>query len=105
MSGVLVWLAPRERIDVLRPPACPPARAPTHAPTHHPSSPLSPLPNPPLWPADEEEEAKPKTKTVKEQVKEWVALNANQALWLRPPGNVSDEEYNKFYQALAKVGA
>lgn len=27
-----------------------------------------------------------------------------QALWLRPPGNVSDEEYAKFYKALSKVG-
>lgn len=25
-----------------------------------------------------------------------------QALWLRPPGNVSDAEYAKFYQALSK---
>ena len=85
-----------------------PARLPAHPRTHlriTPPPPHPPTPNPPLWPADEEEEAKPKTKTVKEQVKEWVALNANQALWLRPPGNVSDEEYNKFYQALAKVGA
>ncbi len=36
---------------------------------------------------------------------EWKVLNDNQALWLRPPGNVSDEEYTKFYKALAKVGA
>ena len=27
-----------------------------------------------------------------------------QALWLRPPGNVSDAEYTKFYKALSKVG-
>ncbi|KAL4859660.1 Endoplasmin [Chlorella vulgaris] len=57
--------------------------------------------------ADEEDEegeaAKaPKTRTVTEQVAEWKALNDNQALWLRPPGDVSDEEYAKFYKALSK---
>ncbi|PSC75445.1 endoplasmin-like protein [Micractinium conductrix] len=51
---------------------------------------------------DEEEEKKPKTKTVTETITEWKALNDNQALWLRPPGNVSDEEYAKFYKALSK---
>ncbi|KAI3433912.1 hypothetical protein D9Q98_003714 [Chlorella vulgaris] len=58
--------------------------------------------------ADEEEEEEgeaakaPKTRTVTEQVSEWKALNDNQALWLRPPGDVSDEEYAKFYKALSK---
>ena len=27
-----------------------------------------------------------------------------QALWLRPPGDVSSTEYVKFYRALSKVG-
>lgn len=49
-----------------------------------------------------DEEKKPKTKTVKETVQEWEVLNDSKALWLRPPGNVSDEEYSKFYKALTK---
>ncbi|KAL4437152.1 hypothetical protein ABPG75_004291 [Micractinium tetrahymenae] len=51
---------------------------------------------------EEEEEKKPKTKKVSETITEWKALNDNQALWLRPPGNVSEEEYAKFYKALSK---
>ena len=61
-----------------------------------------------LPPAEEEDEGEkdgqPKTKKVSETVWEWEVLNDNQALWLRPPGNVSEEEYAKFYKALAKVG-
>ena len=52
---------------------------------------------------DESEEDKPKTKTVKETVWDWELLNDNKALWLRSPGDVSEEEYVKFYQALAKA--
>lgn len=51
---------------------------------------------------EEEEEKKPKTKKVKETVEEWQVLNSAKALWLRPPGNVSEEEYSKFYGALVK---
>eukprot|EP00887_Chlorella_sp_A99_P005289 scaffold1.g5289.t1 len=54
---------------------------------------------------DENEEGKPKTKKargVSEKVKEWEVLNDNQALWLRPPGNISAQEYAKFYKALSK---
>lgn len=51
---------------------------------------------------EEEEEKKPKTKTVSEKVKEWEVLNDAKALWLRPPGNVSEEEYDSFYKALSK---
>ena len=40
---------------------------------------------------------------VSETVREWEVLNDNQALWLRPPGDVKQEEYAKFYKALAKV--
>ena len=52
---------------------------------------------------DEGEEDKPKTKTVKETVWDWELLNDNKALWLRTPGDVSEEEYTKFFQALAKA--
>jgi heat shock protein 90kDa beta len=48
------------------------------------------------------EHALPKTKKISEVVKEWEVLNDSQALWLRPPGDVSDEEYEKFYKVLVK---
>lgn len=54
---------------------------------------------------EEEEEDEPKTKTVKETVWDWDLLNDNKALWLRSPSDVSEDEYLKFYKALAKVGA
>ena len=54
---------------------------------------------------DESEEDKPKTKTVKETVWDWELLNDNKALWLRSPADVSEEEYTKFFQALAKARA
>ena len=50
---------------------------------------------------DEEEDAKPKTK--KEIQWGWELLNDNKAIWLRSAGDVEDEEYDKFYQALSKV--
>ena len=52
---------------------------------------------------DEETEDKPKTKTVKETTYEWELLNDVKAIWLRSPKEVTDEEYTKFYQSLAKV--
>ncbi|KFM29193.1 Endoplasmin-like protein [Auxenochlorella protothecoides] len=51
---------------------------------------------------EDEEEAKEKTKTVTEKVKEWEVLNDAQALWLRAPGDVTDEDYDKFFQVLSK---
>lgn len=52
---------------------------------------------------DDEKEKEPKEKVKKtETVMDWEVLNDAKALWLRPPGNVSDEEYDKFYKVLAK---
>ena len=34
---------------------------------------------------------------------DWALLNENKALWLRAPGEVDEEDYEKFYKALAKV--
>ncbi len=62
-----------------------------------------PLPYPHPHPADEEEEDKPKTRKVTETVTDWALLNDNQALWLRPPGDITDAEYQKFYKALSKA--
>ena len=52
---------------------------------------------------DEDEEEAPKTRTVKETLWDWSLLNENKALWLRAPGEVDEEDYEKFYKALAKV--
>ena len=55
-------------------------------------------------PADEEEkEAAPKTKKVMQTSNEWERLNTQNAIWLRDPSDVTDEEYEKFYQAMSKV--
>ncbi|XP_031261550.1 endoplasmin homolog [Pistacia vera] len=51
---------------------------------------------------DENSEKKPKTKTVKETTYEWELLNDVKAIWLRNPKEVTEEEYTKFYQTLAK---
>ncbi|KAE8715560.1 Endoplasmin-like protein [Hibiscus syriacus] len=51
---------------------------------------------------DEDAEKKPKTKKVKETTYEWELLNDVKAIWLRSPKEVTDEEYTKFYQSLAK---
>ncbi|KAJ8772784.1 hypothetical protein K2173_027961 [Erythroxylum novogranatense] len=51
---------------------------------------------------DEDKEEKPKTKKVKETIYEWELLNDVKAIWLRNPKEVTDEEYTKFYNALAK---
>ncbi|KAJ8762307.1 hypothetical protein K2173_007464 [Erythroxylum novogranatense] len=51
---------------------------------------------------DEDKEEKPKTKTVKETKYEWELLNDVKAIWLRNPKEVTEEEYAKFYKALAK---
>lgn len=37
-----------------------------------------------------------------EEVFEWERLNDSKAIWLRSPGEVSDEEYNDFYKAMTK---
>ncbi|KAJ9675010.1 hypothetical protein PVL29_024114 [Vitis rotundifolia] len=52
---------------------------------------------------DEDAEKKPKSKTVKETTYEWELLNDVKAIWLRNPKEVTEEEYTKFYQSLAKA--
>eukprot|EP00270_Netrium_digitus_P012098 TRINITY_DN38_c0_g1_i1.p1 TRINITY_DN38_c0_g1~~TRINITY_DN38_c0_g1_i1.p1 ORF type:complete len:894 (+),score=276.52 TRINITY_DN38_c0_g1_i1:247-2682(+) len=41
-------------------------------------------------------------KTKKETVWDWEVLNDVKAIWLRSPKDVTDEEYEKFYQSIAK---
>ncbi len=43
-------------------------------------------------------------KTRKEKRQEWELLNDSQAIWLRSPKDVTDEEYKKFYKTISKVG-
>ncbi|KAF5832490.1 Hsp90 protein-domain-containing protein [Dunaliella salina] len=50
---------------------------------------------------DEEPEETPK-KTRKEKRHEWELLNDSQAIWLRQPKDVSDEEYKKFYKTISQ---
>ncbi|GBG82260.1 hypothetical protein CBR_g34543 [Chara braunii] len=59
--------------------------------------------------ADEGEEeegegadSKSKTKSVKETVWEWELLNDVKAIWLRNPKDISEDDYVKFYQSMAK---
>lgn len=54
---------------------------------------------------DEDAEKKPKSKTVKETTYEWELLNDVKAIWLRNPKEVTEEEYTKFYQSLAKANS
>ncbi|XP_034675729.1 endoplasmin homolog [Vitis riparia] len=51
---------------------------------------------------EDDAEKKPKSKTVKETTYEWELLNDVKAIWLRNPKEVTEEEYTKFYQSLAK---
>lgn len=53
---------------------------------------------------DEDEEDLPgEKKTAKETVWDWDLLNDNKAIWLRSPGDVTEDEYTKFYRALSKA--
>lgn len=53
---------------------------------------------------DEEEKAPPvKATMTKKAVSEWERLNTQNAIWLRDSNDVTDEEYEKFYQAMSKV--
>jgi heat shock protein beta len=50
----------------------------------------------------EEEDDEPTTKKVKETRWKWTLLNEQKAIWTRDPADVEEDEYNKFYQAIAK---
>ena len=51
---------------------------------------------------EKKEEKKPKTKTVKENVWDWVLVNDNKAIWLRNKDQIDEQEYDKFYKALTR---
>uniref|UniRef100_A0A7S1G8D1 Histidine kinase/HSP90-like ATPase domain-containing protein n=1 Tax=Bicosoecida sp. CB-2014 TaxID=1486930 RepID=A0A7S1G8D1_9STRA len=49
---------------------------------------------------DDVSDKKKKTKKVKEVTKKMEQLNTQKPLWMRPPGEVKDEEYAAFYKSL-----
>ena len=52
---------------------------------------------------EEEEEEEASKEKAKETVWEWELLNDAKPIWLRSPGDVSEEEYAQFYHAISKV--
>lgn len=50
---------------------------------------------------NEEENKKPKTKTVKEIVKEYILINNTRPIWDRNPKDISDDEYKEFYKSFS----
>ena len=50
----------------------------------------------------EEEDEEPTTKKVRETRFKWTLLNEQKAIWTRDPSEVEEEDYNKFYQSIAK---
>jgi heat shock protein beta len=53
---------------------------------------------------EDEDDKKPKTKTVSEDVEEWKVLNEAKAIWTRDPKTVSDEDYKEFFKTLSPGG-
>jgi molecular chaperone HtpG len=50
--------------------------------------------------AKAEEKAKKKTKTVKETTGEWSLMNKQKPIWMRPPEEVTRDEYAAFYKSI-----
>merc|ERR1719197_1982299 len=51
---------------------------------------------------DEEEEEKPKTQKVTKTVWDWELINSTKPIWQRKTSEIEEEEYEAFYQAIAK---
>lgn len=45
----------------------------------------------------------PTTKKVPVQETDWEQLNTQNAIWLRDPKDITEGEYEKFYQAISKA--
>lgn len=54
---------------------------------------------------DEDEKGKDEKapKTQKQKHKEWSLVNEQKPIWTRDPSDVSDQEYNSFYEGIAKM--
>merc|ERR1712196_645195 len=50
---------------------------------------------------EEEEEDEPATKTETKTVWFWQHINDQPAIWTRDKSEITDDEYNQFYQSLA----
>jgi len=46
---------------------------------------------------EDDEDKKPKTKTVEKKVEEWKVLNEAKAIWTRDPKTVDEEDYKEFF--------
>ncbi|WRT69461.1 uncharacterized protein IL334_006447 [Kwoniella shivajii] len=75
-------------------------------PTPHPQSPVEDG-DPDEFADDlETDETTPKEENFDEQVEEnWIRVNDKAPIWMREPKEVSDEEYQQFYKAVAKDDA
>ena len=49
---------------------------------------------------DEDEDDSPKTKTITETQWDWERVNSARPVWMRPPKEVSDEDYTNFYNSF-----
>ena len=50
----------------------------------------------------DDEEEKPKTKTIHKTVVEWDHVNTAKPLWMRPKDNITEEDYEEFYKAISR---
>lgn len=51
---------------------------------------------------EDEDDEKPKVRTVEKTVYDWEPMNDNKPIWLRNPKEVEDEDYNAFYKSFSK---
>lgn len=52
---------------------------------------------------EESDEEKPKTQKVTKTVYDWELINSTKPIWQRKTAEIDEEEYEKFYAAIAKV--
>ncbi|SOV16871.1 endoplasmin, putative [Plasmodium sp. gorilla clade G2] len=50
---------------------------------------------------EETDDPNKKTRTVEKKVKKWTLMNEQRPIWLRPPKELKDEDYNQFFTVLS----
>ncbi|KMZ96966.1 endoplasmin [Plasmodium vivax North Korean] len=50
---------------------------------------------------EESDDPNKKTRTVEKKVKKWKLMNEQKPIWLRPPKELTDEDYKKFFSVLS----